>query len=83
MFHLTFVSSDRPGDNPHDVAFEELPVRETHLENHSPENPICAANRKPDGTIEFVPFAMMFDDNPYRTVNPPRADSPGFYLQNE
>ena len=44
---------------------------------------ICAANRKPDGTIEFVPFTMLFNDNPYRTVNPPRADDPGFYSQNE
>ena len=27
---------------------------------------ICAANRKPDGTIEFIPFARMFADNPDR-----------------
>ena len=44
---------------------------------------ICAANRKPDGTIEFVPFAMLFNDNPSQTVNPPKSDGPGFYSQNE
>ena len=38
-FQNTFLTSDRPGDNPHDVAFEELPVRETHLENQSPVKP--------------------------------------------
>ena len=27
---------------------------------------ICAANRLPNGEIEFAPFAMLFNDNPYR-----------------
>jgi hypothetical protein len=29
---------------------------------------ICAANRLPDGEIQFVPFCMMFNGNPYRSV---------------
>jgi hypothetical protein len=43
---------------------------------------ICAANRLPDGGAEFVPFAMMFQDNPYTTVNPPHPDG-GFCQQGE
>jgi hypothetical protein len=43
---------------------------------------ICAANRRPDGGAEFVPFAMMFQDNPYNTVNPPHPDG-GFCKQGE
>ena len=43
---------------------------------------ICAANRHGDGSTEFVPFAMMFGDNPYRIVNPPKPEG-GFYSQDE
>lgn len=43
---------------------------------------VCAANRMPDGEIEFAPFAMLFNDNPYKTVNPPKADG-GFCSQDE
>ena len=32
---------------------------------------ITAANRLPNGEIQFVPFAMMFNGNPYEAVNPP------------
>jgi hypothetical protein len=35
---------------------------------------ICAVNRLPNGEIEFAPFAMLFNDNPYKLVNPPKAD---------
>ena len=31
---------------------------------------VCAANRQPDGTIDFVPLATLFQDNPYQIVNP-------------
>lgn len=41
---------------------------------------ICAANPSADGGVEFVPFAMLFSDNPYTTVNPPNPDG-GFYAQ--
>ena len=34
----------------------------------------CAANRLAGGRVQFVPCAMFFNDNPYRTVNPPRPD---------
>lgn len=43
---------------------------------------ICAANRQEDGGIEFAPFAMLFNDNPYRLVNPPNPDG-GFHTQEE
>jgi len=43
---------------------------------------ICAANLLPDGGAEFVPFAMMFQDNPYTTVNPPHPGG-GFCQQGE
>lgn len=35
---------------------------------------ICAANRLPDGEIEFVPFAMLFNGNPYEALRPPNPD---------
>ncbi len=41
---------------------------------------ICAANRLPDGRIEFAPFAMLFNENPYHTVNPPIPEG-GFHSQ--
>lgn len=43
---------------------------------------ICAANRQDDGGVAFVPFAMFFNDNPYRLVNPPSPDG-GFISQEE
>jgi hypothetical protein len=43
---------------------------------------VCAANRLPNGEIQFVPFCMMFNDNPYRVVNPPNPDG-GFLSQEE
>jgi len=43
---------------------------------------ICAANRLPNGEIEFVPFAMLFDGNPYEIVNPPNPEG-GFVTQEE
>jgi hypothetical protein len=43
---------------------------------------ICAANRLPDGEIEFVPFASLFDGNPYEAVNPPNPGG-GFFNQDE
>ena len=41
---------------------------------------ICAANGLPDGGIEFVPFATLFNGNPYAAVNPPRPEG-GFETQ--
>jgi hypothetical protein len=43
---------------------------------------ICAANRQPDGSVEFVPFATMFPGNPYEAVNPPNPNG-GFCSQEE
>ena len=43
---------------------------------------ICAANRLADGEIEFAPFAMLFNGNPYEMVNPPKAEG-GFISQEE
>jgi len=43
---------------------------------------ICAANHLPKGDIRFVPFAMLFNDNPYKLVNPPKAEG-GFHSQDE
>jgi len=47
----------------------------------SPVAVICAANRL-GGGAEFVPLAMLFNDNPYRAINPPNPDG-GFYSQEE
>ena len=43
---------------------------------------VCAANRQEDGGIEFAPFAMLFDGNPYEMLNPPNPDG-GFLAQGE
>ena len=43
---------------------------------------ICAANRLDDGGVEFVPFATLFNGNPYQAVNPPNPDG-GFFCQDE
>lgn len=59
-----------------DVALMECQMAATG----EPAAVICAANRLPDGEIEFAPFAMLFDGNPYRTVNPPNPDG-GFFSQ--
>ena len=41
-----------------------------------------AANRQPDGEVEFAPFAMMFNGNPYEAINPPKPGD-GFFTQDE
>ena len=43
---------------------------------------VCAANRHDDGSVEFAPFAMLFNDNPYQMLNPPNPDG-GFHSQQE
>ncbi len=43
---------------------------------------LCAANRLPDGDVEFAPFAMMFNGNPYEEINPPKPEG-GFFTQAE
>jgi hypothetical protein len=34
---------------------------------------LCAANRYGDDSVEFVPLAMLFNDNPYEVIDPPQA----------
>ncbi len=41
---------------------------------------ICAANRQDGGSVEFAPFAMLFNGNAYELLNPPNPDG-GFYRQ--
>lgn len=41
---------------------------------------VCAANRLAGGGAEFVPLAMLFADDPYHAINPPKPDG-GFYSQ--
>ena len=46
---------------------------------------ICAVNRhvdEPEEEFEFVPMAMMFNDNPYQLVNPPKPGG-GFCTKEE
>ena len=43
---------------------------------------VCAANRRPDKSVEFLPFAMFFADDPYRILNPPNPDG-GFFTQKD
>ena len=43
---------------------------------------LCAANRQRDGSLEFAPFAMLFNGNPYEILNPPKPEG-GFFTQGE
>ena len=43
---------------------------------------ICAVNSTESDELEFAPFAIMFSNDPYETVNPPNPDG-GFYSQEE
>jgi hypothetical protein len=43
---------------------------------------ICVANHLPDGSVEFAPFAMLFNGNPNEAVNPPSPEG-GFHSQDE
>ena len=43
---------------------------------------VCAANRLAGGGAEFVPLAMLFADDPYHAINPPKPEG-GFYSQEE
>lgn len=35
---------------------------------------VCAVSPQKDGTLQFTPFAMLFNDNPYEVLNPPNPD---------
>lgn len=61
-----------------DAALMECQLAETG----EPMAVICAANRLADGAVEFVPLAMMFQANPYKTVNPPSPEG-GFCTQTD
>jgi len=43
---------------------------------------ICAVNPDQNGEIQFIPFAMLFNNDPYRVVNPPKVEG-GFFTQEE
>jgi hypothetical protein len=43
---------------------------------------LCAANRLAGGEIEFAPFGMLFNDNPYTLLNPPKPGG-GFATQDK
>jgi hypothetical protein len=43
---------------------------------------VCAANRQEDGSVEFAPFAMLFNDNPYELLSPPKPEG-GFHRQGD
>lgn len=44
---------------------------------------ICAVNPHDDGSRTLIPFAQMFNDNPYLVINPPHPDRAGFATQEE
>jgi hypothetical protein len=47
-----------------------------------PVTVVCAANRQEDGNVEFAPFAMLFNGNPYEMLNPPNPEG-GFFTEGE
>jgi hypothetical protein len=70
----TLVHAVRSGD----VALMECQLVSTG----NPVPVICAVNHLATGEIEFVPFAVLFDGNPYRAINPPKPEG-GFWNQEE
>ena len=44
---------------------------------------VCAVNPHDDGSRTLIPFAQMFNDNPYLSINPPHPDHAGFATQEE
>lgn len=64
-------------------SFGDVALMECQLASTGEEMAvICAANRHPNGDIEFVPVAQLFSGNPYETVNPPKPEG-GFFTQDE
>ena len=43
---------------------------------------VCAAVEVSSGNTQFFPFALLFNDNPYKLVNPPKPEG-GFHSQEE
>lgn len=43
----------------------------TDVKTGKPSAVICAVNGPNDGSLEFVPLAKLFDENPYEEVTPP------------
>lgn len=44
---------------------------------------VCTVNRHEDGSQTLIPFAQMFNDDPYKLINPPHPDQAGFARQEE
>ena len=61
-----------------DVALMECQLAATG----EPVAVVCAANRHEDGSVDFAPFAMIFNTNPYEMLNPPKPEG-GFYSQGD
>jgi len=64
--------------NNNDVALMECQLAATG----KPVAVLCVANRLADGEVEFAPFAMFFNGNPYEEINPPKSDG-GFFTHDE
>ena len=61
-----------------DVALMECQLAVTG----EPVAVIAPPTGRPDGEVEFAPFAMMFNGNPYEAINPPKPEG-GFFTQDE
>ena len=68
--HKSNFESLRQACEAGDVALMECELRATGEEVAV----ICAANRLENGEVEFVPFAMFFNGDPYALLNPPNPD---------
>lgn len=54
-----------------DVALVECPTRDGNL-----AYVLCATQEYPDGSIALIPFAKLFDGNPYDELHPPTGTAP-------
>jgi hypothetical protein len=62
-----------------DLALVECRERSTG----KPVAVLCCLDTEEDGeTVNIVPFARMFDGNPYEQLDPPNPDG-GFYSEEE
>lgn len=60
-----------------DVALMDCRLRATG----EPVAVICAINQQGD-EFQFVPFALMFNGNPYELVDPPPSDLTAIEVEN-
>ena len=72
----TIVQQHKPNFESIKRAFEngDVALLECQLKSTGETVAVITAVNRDGGEFGFVPFAMMFNGNPYEMLNPPSAD---------